>query len=809
MKKILVLWVALMGGLILHAQEKGVEFHNVTYREALERAKAENKPVFMDCYTSWCGPCQDMLKNVFSRNDVGEFFNPHFINVKFDMEKGEGAELQKKFNIRSFPTFLLIRPDGVVQHRMVGGGKAEDFIARVSRGMQEESCLLYLEKRYEKGKLNKKQRSLYMLALKDAGEDLKIKEVSGQEFQQLSDKERCSPEYWGLYDQQDVGPGDERFIYLMKNKKKFDGQVGKERVDKKIYNSYYQVLEKVDQSCESAQVDSVLWEIRGQIENVDFKQKFQLLHLIRYIGICHRQDVDGTLNFLDKHMNELPKTFLWYIPFCLNFIVELGTPQQLEHYVALEPCLMNLLDNPQIKKMAAESFEQFRSVLHQKKNYTEVRGRVEEDKMQEVNLFKVEDGAVSVIAKTNVGKDGLYGFSFVPSDSSYYQVGGLKEFERIRIYLKPGDRAKVNFLKDSLVITGKKSDENYLLSEWEGMFGPVRSKVSQLDYMLTMSKHFFPYFLDFFPYFLDFLPKVQEFKSKINTKDEVFNELLRRTVDYDLDYIALMILRIPRADSETYQHGQSKSENYSEYYATLENRDNYRDAALLQQPYGVDFLKLYTDFVLERNAKERNLKNRLECLPDQLLQAELVLEDASNACTYEQFRKITDPYTAFLTIPSYQRRWNELCARLYVAQSGKNAADFTYPDREGKAVSLSDFRGKVVLVDVWATWCGPCRDEVPHLVKLEKEMAGKEVIFIGVSLDKKKDHQEWLEVLEKEHMEGVQLFADGWSKIVADYKIKGIPRFMVFDREGRVVSADAPRPSDPALKMLLEKTLRR
>ena len=123
-------------------------------------------------------------------------------------------------------------------------------------------------------------------------------------------------------------------------------------------------------------------------------------------------------------------------------------------------------------------------------------------------------------------------------------------------------------------------------------------------------------------------------------------------------------------------------------------------------------------------------------------------------------------------------------------------------------VSLSDFHGKVVLVDVWATWCGPCRKEVPYLVKLEKEMEGKDVVFIGVSVDEKKDYQKWLDVLDQEGLAGEQLFAGGWAQIVKDYKIKGIHRFMVFDREGKVVTINAPRPSDPELKKLLLKLLK-
>ncbi len=801
MKKILILWVVLMGGLSLYAQEKGVMFQHISYQEALDKAKTENKLVFMDCYTSWCGPCQHMLKNVFTREDVGEFLNSRFINVKFDMEKGEGIGLRKKFAIRAYPTFLLIRPDGEIQHRLVGAAKAEDFMERVARGMQEESSLCYLEKRYAKGKLNKKQRSLYLLALKDAGEDLKMKDVSEKEFAQLTDKERCSPEYWKLYDQRKIDWEDERFGYLVKNKKKFDERVGKELVDQKIYDTYYQALVAVTDGHNSAHADSVLRELGLQIAGIDFKQKAELQNLSRYIGACNRRDIDGVLDFLDEHLEDLPGMFLWNVPFRLDFIAESGKPAQISRYVGMEPRLMSLLNTPQIQKLAAETFNQHRSVLNQKMNYAEVRGRVEKDKMTKVNLFKVEDGITDLIATTNVGKDGFYGFSFAPADSGYYLVGGLKELERIRIYLKPGDRAEVNILEDSLLIAGKKSYENYLLSEWQSMFEPVRRRVLHMSYILYTYKQFFPYFQEF-------LPKAREFKSKINTKNEVFNELLKRTIDYDLDYMALMILRAPKADPETHQPGQPKPENYSGYYSTLENPDNYRDAVLLQQHYGVDFLKRYTDFVLERNGKERTLKNRLECLPDPLLQAELVLENASYARTYDQFRKVVDPYATLLVAPAHIQRWNELCAKLYVAQPGKEAADFTYPDRNGKAVSLSDFRGKVVLVDVWATWCGPCRAEVPNLVKLEKEMAGKDVVFIGVSVDEKKDYQKWLDVLDKEHMEGVQLFAEGWSKIVADYKIKGIPRFMVFDRQGRVVTADSPRPSDPALKVLLEKTLK-
>lgn len=177
--------------------------------------------------------------------------------------------------------------------------------------------------------------------------------------------------------------------------------------------------------------------------------------------------------------------------------------------------------------------------------------------------------------------------------------------------------------------------------------------------------------------------------------------------------------------------------------------------------------------------------------------------------SYDQYLSMSDRYGKYLVTPSQKARVEAIGTALYDTAPGKMAADFTYPDVNGKDVSLSDFKGKVVLVDVWATWCGPCRGEIPHLKKLEEEMHGTDVVFLGVSVDEAKDKQKWLDFIKKEKLGGIQLHASGWSKITKDYKIKGIPRFMVFDKKGNIVSVDAPRPSSPELKQMLEAELKK
>ena len=140
-------------------------------------------------------------------------------------------------------------------------------------------------------------------------------------------------------------------------------------------------------------------------------------------------------------------------------------------------------------------------------------------------------------------------------------------------------------------------------------------------------------------------------------------------------------------------------------------------------------------------------------------------------------------------------------------QPGEAATDFTYPDKDGNNVALSDFIGSVVYVDVWATWCGPCRAEMPFLHDLEAEYSDKNVTFIGVSVDEEKNRQVWLDMMEEKDMQGVQIFADGWSQITKDYAINSIPRFMLFDSEGNVSNLDADRPSSEEIRPTLDALL--
>jgi len=141
---------------------------------------------------------------------------------------------------------------------------------------------------------------------------------------------------------------------------------------------------------------------------------------------------------------------------------------------------------------------------------------------------------------------------------------------------------------------------------------------------------------------------------------------------------------------------------------------------------------------------------------------------------------------------------------------GKPSPSFNYENFKGGTTKLEDFKGKYVYIDVWATWCGPCRQEIPFLQKVEEKYHGKDIVFTSISIDTAKDHEKWKKMVGDKTLGGVQLIADkDWkSDFTQAYGINSIPRFILIDPKGNVVDADAKRPSDPALQEQLDKLLK-
>lgn len=130
-----------------------------------------------------------------------------------------------------------------------------------------------------------------------------------------------------------------------------------------------------------------------------------------------------------------------------------------------------------------------------------------------------------------------------------------------------------------------------------------------------------------------------------------------------------------------------------------------------------------------------------------------------------------------------------------------------YENYNGGKTSLSDLKGKYVYLDIWATWCKPCKDEIPALKILEQDFHDKNIAFVSISVDKQEAYETWRTMVKDMDLKGIQLFADNnfESEFITEYGINAIPRFILLDTNGNIVDADADRPSNPKLRELFEE----
>ena len=157
------------------------------------------------------------------------------------------------------------------------------------------------------------------------------------------------------------------------------------------------------------------------------------------------------------------------------------------------------------------------------------------------------------------------------------------------------------------------------------------------------------------------------------------------------------------------------------------------------------------------------------------------------------------------------RRYADRVISIKKNKSGMPAIDFSFKDRDGNSHRLSDYFGKVLYIDCWASWCGPCRKEIPHIEKHYKEYykGNDKIAFISISIDE--DRDAWLRLIEKDKPEWLQFIASGEESeaLSKAYGIMGIPRFLLFNADGTIAVAGAFRPSDENFRQKLDEVINR
>jgi thiol-disulfide isomerase/thioredoxin len=171
-------------------QAQGIEFEHGTWDEVVAKAKKENKPIFVDAYTTWCGPCKWMTKNVFALEEVGTYFKNNFIAYKMDMEKGEGPAFAKANHVIAYPTLLYFSATGEMIHKGLGARDRDALLKLSSDALDPAKQFVGAKKKYEGGERSKEFLQGYLTTLTNVGED--ISTPFGEYWKMLNDDEKQS-----------------------------------------------------------------------------------------------------------------------------------------------------------------------------------------------------------------------------------------------------------------------------------------------------------------------------------------------------------------------------------------------------------------------------------------------------------------------------------------------------------------------------------------------------------------------------------------------------------------------------------------
>lgn len=228
MKKTIIFILSLLISVSTFSQ--GIAFEQGEWKDVLNKAKELNKTIFVDIYTTWCGPCKRMSAEIFPLEEVGKVYNQHFVCYKIDAEKGEGIVLAKKYDVKFYPTYLFINPDGSLLMKAIGSMPAEEFIGLTDKVLAEKNdpkTLSEWEKEYE----SKKTDPNFVLSYMDkrTRKGLPNAMIFDQYLSLLSKEDRVSDkiiEYYQL-ESRDIQINSLAYNNLSENEAIFSPKIGK------------------------------------------------------------------------------------------------------------------------------------------------------------------------------------------------------------------------------------------------------------------------------------------------------------------------------------------------------------------------------------------------------------------------------------------------------------------------------------------------------------------------------------------------------------------------------------------------------
>ncbi len=381
----------------------------------------------------------------------------------------------------------------------------------------------------------------------------------------------------------------------------------------------------------------------------------------------------------------------------------------------------------------------------------------------------------------------------IPVSKGYYYL--IDQQNLISLFLSPSMNlnSTISYKENvpSLVFQGEGANENNYLQR-KIQFNKNFEKVENYKYFLNLNEEGFLKLAD-----------------SINIEKTTFLTSQKNLDDDFLVYESFVIESEKASFLQRYQkwHGEFiKDTNFkvSNKYPNPFEKIDVSNEKLLAHPYFIQSLNDFIYFKMDANNSTDNSLLQLETIDreikNQKIKDKLAYEITKFGIT--QTKMLDEVYSKYLSIVKnkvYQKEIEETYLNFKKISKGTISPTFELYDINNSIVTLESLQGKLVYIDIWATWCIPCVNEIPALKELEREFRNKDIQFVSICL---KDSKEQFEKMVKEkELGGIQLFApDENISFFKEYFLSGIPRFILIDKEGKIIESNAFYPSNPKLK---------
>lgn len=796
--------------LVAQEMDKGVRFLNKPVNELLKQAQTEGKLVFIDCYSTYCPPCKLMLKKEFPKKEMGDYLNAGFVCAKMNLDSF--PELAKKWDVHAFPTYLFINTDGEIFHRMTGYMEADKFIEQAKAGLADDT-FRNMERSYLAGDRSRELVVNYVQALEKMRRGRTVRKVAldflaGGHADLLADT--LAYNWFCLYADDPYAP---LFMKVYENRVAFTERYGakSDRKLRRVWHEYpgrffamengnitgldHQKLDEYLEYMRSHGMDERTLLAEMQVSEANFLQDYAKLREVIRPYYVMEEASDGVLMYAFTNLAAHPekKSDLVQCREMLHF--------RMDKMAKTEPVIEDLYAGEQpfapvafveYYKKLCEDIEKSIATMTQESC---IKGKISGYRGEEVVFIYLKNGAQQEEA-VHVNADGTFEHRFTVEspNGAYLTCMGAHS---IQLFVDEGMKAELD-------ISFRKG------------------KYLDMDVNLPVVKYSGD-FVDCF-HFLEEFAAWNNDAWTFERMDTLTFPQFREALLEDLDLLRYRLMQVEHPvframmkaqignnpDERLLRYAWSKPRGDEHFHRWMNSFDR-NDSRNLD--FAFDYLRWYereNPQVASGNRDILHFENMKKVFSNQQ-----VIDALARACIQKYLSRpdmhIDEVWQAYCRTSVDSAARKKLQATYeYAARflPGKSAPDFEMTGTDGKVCHLSDFRGKAVFIDVWATWCGPCCMEIPYMEKLVKHYRkNRKIEFISISLDK--DLNAWKKKLKEDKPEWKQFVCpDNFKSTLAkEYGITGIPRFLFIDKSGKIITIDAPRPSSEKITDYIDRFL--